>query len=375
MGSRILILHATVGTGHKTAALALEKAFKMRGVEKVWVQDTLDYGSGVFRKMYADLYIELSERTPELWGFAYRESNREQNRFERELRQLYSRIGVYKFDDLRTLRPDAVICTHFLPIDAAMNSLAPSGPRSPVYCVVTDFVGHPFWAHRDIAGTFVGNEMARDMLVSHGVQADKIAVTGIPVDPDIAMAKDVAAIRRERTISDGTVITLIGSAIDDDKVSHMVTGMLEREIAGSLYVVAGRNQTLQDNLRGLQGSAKLNLSVLGFIDYLDDLIAASDLVISKSGGLITSEVMARGTPLLVVEPIRGQEEFNADYVVTAGVGLQARVIDSVPYMVESLIKDPSRLAHMRENALRTGRPRAALDVADRVLKEIDAQGD
>lgn len=373
MGLRILILHATVGTGHKTAAVALEKAFKMRGVEKIWVQDTLDYGSGVFRKMYADLYIELSERTPELWGFAYHESNRDQSRFERDLRQLYSRIGVYRFDDLRTLRPDAVICTHFLPIDAAMNSLAPAGPRrAPVYCVVTDFVGHPFWAHPDIAGTFVGNGMTRDMLVSHGVPAGKITVTGIPVDPAIAVPKDAAAIRKERGIPDGAVVTLIGSAIDDDKVNRMVTGMLERDIAGSLFVVAGRNQTLQENLSGLRGSSKLNLQVLGFINYLDDLIAASDLVISKSGGLITSEVMARGTPLLVVEPIRGQEEFNADYVVTAGVGVQARVTDSVPYMVESLVNDPLRLAHMRENALRTGRPRAALDVADTVLREIEA---
>ena len=143
--------------------------------------------------------------------------------------------------------------------------------------------------------------------------------------------------------------------------------------AGSLFVVAGRNQTLQENLSGLRGSAKLNLQVLGFINYLDDLIAASDLVISKSGGLITSEVMARGTPLLVVEPIRGQEEFNADYVVTADVGVQARLTDSVPYMVESLVNDPPRLARLREHARHTGRPRAALDVADIVLREIEAK--
>ena len=156
--SRILILHATVGTGHKTAAIALEKALQARGANKVWVQDTLDYGSGVFRKLYANLYIELSEKTPELWGFAYHESNREQSRFERELRQLYSRIGVYKVDELNQLRPDAILCTHFLPIDAALNSLAPAGLRAPVYCVVTDFVGHPFWAHPRIAGTFAGSE-------------------------------------------------------------------------------------------------------------------------------------------------------------------------------------------------------------------------
>jgi processive 1,2-diacylglycerol beta-glucosyltransferase len=80
--------------------------------------------------------------------------------------------------------------------------------------------------------------------------------------------------------------------------------------------------------------------------------------------------MARGTPLLVTEPIRGQEEFNADYVVTAGVGVQARLTDSVPYLVESLVHDPARLERMRRNAAAYGRPNAALDVADIVLESI-----
>ncbi len=118
-------------------------------------------------------------------------------------------------------------------------------------------------------------------------------------------------------------------------------------------------------------SERLGVRVVGFVDYLDDLIAASDLVITKSGGLITSEVMGRGAPLLVTEPIRGQEEFNADYVVTAGVGVQARLTDSVPYMVESLVADAPRLARMRLNAAQHGRPRAALDVAGIVLNAIN----
>ncbi len=370
MNASVLILHASVGTGHKTAALALEKAFKAAGADRVWVQDTLDYGSGLFRRLYADLYIELSEKTPELWGFAYRESNREQSRFERELRQLYSRVGVYKVDELSHLRPDAILCTHFLPIDAALNSLAPAGLRAPVYCVVTDFVGHPFWAHPGIAGTFVGNEMTADMLVSHGVPRRSLHVTGIPVDPAIAQPKDAAAIRRQRGLGEGPVITLIGSGIADDKVRRLAEGILQRDVRGTLCIVAGRNYTLAQSLADLRGSERLVVRVLGFVDYLDDLVAASDLVITKSGGLITSEVMARGAPLLVTEPIRGQEEFNADYVVTAGVGVQARLTDSAPYMVESLVSDPPRLQRMRENAQRFGRPRAAQDIAGIVLNAI-----
>jgi processive 1,2-diacylglycerol beta-glucosyltransferase len=240
-----------------------------------------------------------------------------------------------------------------------------------VFCVVTDFVGHPFWAHPGIAGTFVGNAMTADMLVSHGVPRQSLHVTGIPVNPDIAFPKNVAAIREQRLLGKGPVITLIGSGIEDDKVRRMAEGILAREIEGTLCIVAGRNYTLQQHLVGLHGSARLELRVLGFIDYLDDLIAASDLVITKSGGLITSEVMARGTPLLVTEPIRGQEEFNADYVVTAGVGVQARLTDSVPYMVESLVADAPRLAQMRRHAALYGRPDAALAVADIVLNTIN----
>ncbi|MBK8046811.1 MAG: hypothetical protein IPK16_06610 [Anaerolineales bacterium] len=200
--AKILILHATVGTGHKTAALALEQAFLQTGVEKVWVQDTLDYGSGLFRRLYANLYIELSEKTPELWGFAYRETNREQSRLQNELRTLYSRMGVYKIDELQLLRPNAIICTHFLPIDAVQNSLIGSPFRAPIYCVVTDYVGHPFWAHPDVTGTFVGNEMTRDMLVDHGVAADRVHISGIPVNPAIARPKDAAQIRQDRDLGD-----------------------------------------------------------------------------------------------------------------------------------------------------------------------------
>ncbi len=368
--ANILILHASVGTGHKTAAEALGKAFQMRGVEKVWVQDTLDYGSGIFRKLYADLYLELAEKTPELWGFAYHESNRGQSALERGLRQIYSRIGVYRIDELRDLQPDAVICTHFLPIDVVGNSLVAINIQAPIYCVVTDFVGHPFWAHPDVAATFVGNQLAAEMLVSHGVPAERIHVTGIPVDPLLAEPKDAAALRTQRDLGDGSIVTLIASGLDGAMVRRLVEGMLRRPIAGTLLVVTGRSPEVQKSLEELPISPTLAVKVLGFVDYLDDLIAASDLIIGKAGGLITSEVMARGTPLLVVDPVRGQEEYNADYVAGSGVGTQARLPDSVPYMVELLLHDPERLQTMRARAREFGRPRAALDVADIVLQGI-----
>jgi processive 1,2-diacylglycerol beta-glucosyltransferase len=103
---------------------------------------------------------------------------------------------------------------------------------------------------------------------------------------------------------------------------------------------------------------------------VDDLVAASDLVITKSGGLIVSEVLARGTPMVIVDPIPGQEEWNADFVVGVGAGIQLRQPEAVPPAALYLLGQPERLAIMREQARRFGRPRAALDIAERVLGDL-----
>jgi processive 1,2-diacylglycerol beta-glucosyltransferase len=114
----------------------------------------------------------------------------------------------------------------------------------------------------------------------------------------------------------------------------------------------------------------MHLQNLGFIDYVDDLVAASDMVISKAGGLIVSETLARGTPMLLIDPIPGQEEWNADYVVSAGAGIQLRMAESVPDTVRQLLKHPGRLAVLRASAQEAGRPRAALDIAEHVLHDL-----
>jgi processive 1,2-diacylglycerol beta-glucosyltransferase len=107
--------------------------------------------------------------------------------------------------------------------------------------------------------------------------------------------------------------------------------------------------------------------VLGYIDYMDSLITASDLVVTKAGGLIISEVMARGIPLIVIDPILGHEEWNADFVVNSGSGMQLRMPASVPDAVRRIFQKPELLQDMRESSAAAGRASAAHDIADRVI--------
>jgi processive 1,2-diacylglycerol beta-glucosyltransferase len=238
----------------------------------------------------------------------------------------------------------------------------------PVYCVVTDFAAHTFWTYTEIDGYFVADTQTSEQLIARGVAASQITVSGIPVDPDIAEPKDAVAMRqRHKLPAQGRVITLFGGGVDDDHVRVIVQGLLRSRVQATLNVVAGRNPTLQASLADLQSTAQLQVRVFGYIDFVDDLITASDLVITKAGGLIVSEVLARGVPLVVIDPIPGQEEWNADYVVSSGAGAQLRMSESVPALVERLLDHPFLLEQMRASARAAARPHAANEIAEQVI--------
>lgn len=368
--SRILILHASVGTGHKTSARALARAFETRGAAQVWCEDALDYGPSIFRQFYVNSYIELSEKAPVLWSYFYERSDRDDTKLTKDLRTLMDRFGVAELDELvERCQPDAIVCTHFLPINMLGREKRKGRLPQPLYCIVTDYNGHVFWVNSYADRYFVATPKAASMLAQRGVHPSIISVTGIPIDPAIAEPKDRDATQRKHQLQRSPVVTLMGGGIDVDTMRQMTVGLIEEMGVGSLIVVAGRNKELETALQDLHGTTTVDLRILGFVDYLDDLVAASDLVVTKAGGLIVSEVMARHTPMVVVEPIPGQEEWNADHIVCAGAGLQVRLPEMVPLLVRNLLADPARLQALREGAEREGKPRAALTVAEKILQE------
>ena len=131
---------------------------------------------------------------------------------------------------------------------------------------------------------------------------------------------------------------------------------------------------MAEALADLKSNSRVALRNCTQIDYVDDLVAASDLVVTKSGGMIISEVLARGTPMIIVDPIPGQEEWNADFVAGSGAGIQIRRPEMVPAAIQRLLAQPQRLQAMRAQAQKIGRPHAALDIARHILAHFDRPG-
>ena len=176
--------------------------------------------------------------------------------------------------------------------------------------------------------------------------------------------------RRHELPAGAPLVTLFGGGVESARLRLIVERLLAGPSPATTATVAGRNESLAAALAPLADGPQVTLRRYGLIDFVDDLVAASDLVVTKPGGLIVSEVLARATPLLIIDPIAGHEEWNADFVAGSGAGMQLRYPDGVALAARYLLDDPDRLAMMRRQAQRVGRPRAALDIAARVLADL-----
>jgi processive 1,2-diacylglycerol beta-glucosyltransferase len=369
---RILILHASIGGGHASAANALQKAFAQRGITNVEVKDVFEFGGDLLRRAVVGTYTVTSERAPLLWKMFYESgdvSDPQWAEFKNLLRgQAQRPLFVLTLDRyVKKLAPDIIIGTHFMPLEILLPLKRKSEITAPLYEVITDYMVSSDWIQQGVDAYFVASDFTRDAMIARQVDPALIHVTGIPVNPEFATPKDRLAARERLGFSTGLVVTLLGGGIQGKRVRRVAESLLQTNLRGTLVVVAGRNKELEQEMSQVTSGPTLRLLELGFIDFLDDLIAASDVVITKAGGLTVSEILARGTPMIVIDPIPGQEEWNADFVAGSGAGIQLRLIETAPAAAVSILTEPDRLEGMRLHARQAGRPNAALDIVDRVL--------
>ena len=369
---RVLVLSVSAGAGHVRAAQAIvAHANADFGLLDVRHVDMMTLVPGWFRKVYSDLYMKLASGLPEAWGWLYRKTDCEPaGSLPQRLRRMIQRLCSQRlFDLVDDLSPDAIVCTHFLPAEVLGTAVAKHELDVPVWVQVTDFDLHQMWVHEGMSGYFVANEELAWRLQALGVPASRAIISGIPVMPGFVHRPDRShAAARFSLDPTRTTVLMMGGGSGMGMDAALVRRLLEQQSDMQLVVLAGRNRTLLAALTALVDDFPDQLRALGFTDEVPALMACADLAITKPGGLSTSECLVAGLPMLLVNPIPGQEERNAAWLMQEGVALRADDPVTLQFRLSRLLQDRSSLAGMRAKALTLAAPRAAHELLQRVVR-------
>jgi processive 1,2-diacylglycerol beta-glucosyltransferase len=367
MPKRLLILSVSAGAGHVRAAQAIEAA--ARAAAPPFDATHLDLLSLVpsdFRKLYGQQYIKLVEKSPQLWSWLYSKTDRSsRDSLAGKLKRAAEKVNTRRlWAVIERVPPDAILCTHFLPAELLSRARARGRRLPPVWVQVTDFDVHALWVHPHVDRYCVASDEVAFRLADRGVPRERISVTGIPVMPQFsspvleraACAAELGLDPRKFTVHMMAGGAGVGSL--DELAARLLTLPAELQ----LVALAGRNAGLLGKLQALARKHPGRLFPLGFTTTVERVMTAADLVVTKPGGLSVSECLAKRRPMLLVAPIPGQEERNADYLLEAGVAVKAIDGATLAYKLGRLIADPARLAAMSEAAHGIATPHAARDV-------------
>lgn len=369
MAQRILICSASVGAGHGRAAEAIVRALtQLAPGAQVEHVDVLNLTNRIFRRIYGQGYFDAIALAPQFVKFVYELADRPSHWGDVVVNTI-DRLNLRRFVDLLTRRPwDLVINTHFLP-PMIVGHLREAGElHCPQMVVTTDFDVHRLWVAPRTEHYFTATEEGRVNLAAWNIPLERITASGIPIDPVFTEPRSVEQCRREHHLEgpEPVVLQLAGGA-GFGPIAKVHQAILDVPRPLQIVSVCGRNEKLRKQLEDFPCPPRHRRTVMGFTTQIDELMAAADVIISKPGGLTTSESLARGACMIVFEPIPGQEERNCDYLLEQGAALKVNNLASLSFKLGELLNHPERLARMRAAAARAGRPQAAFDVAQAAL--------
>jgi processive 1,2-diacylglycerol beta-glucosyltransferase len=367
---KLLILSVSAGAGHVRAAQAIEAAARAAAPPfDATHLDLLTIAPAEFRRFYGAQYMKLVEKLPQLWSYLYSKSDRpSRDSLIGDFKRAAEKLNLRKLDgEIARVQPDVIVCTHFLPAELLSRQRAKRKPGSKelpaLWVQVTDFDVHALWVHPHVDRYCVANDEVAFRLADRGVPTGKIAVTGIPVMPQFAAPLDRGTCAAELGLDPAkfTVLMMAGGG-GIGALDALAERVLREPGEVQLVALAGRNEALLKGLRALAKKHPGRLFPLGFTTTVERIMSAADLVITKPGGLSTSECLAKGKPMLLVSPIPGQEERNADYLLEAGAAVKAVDAATLAFKLQKLLRAPERLARMSAASQSLGTPHAARDV-------------
>ncbi|MBK6880678.1 MAG: glycosyltransferase [Elusimicrobia bacterium] len=368
---KVLFCYISPTSGHQRAAEAVMNVLRHRhppvpceGVNSV------SYANPVFGKFVSRLYLQVLKHAPQVWDVLY--DNPIVEKATRDIRDLMHIFNTGRIADLlRQHRPRCIVCTQAIPVGLLSALKARGKIRTPLVGILTDFGVHKYWISPEVDLYLTPSEEIRRRVIRLGVPESRVRVTGIPVDPHFGARGDKGEERRALGLSPTRPTVLVmGGNYGLGPVEDAVHALRHLPLGLQFIVVGGTNRRLVRSLNARFGDDR-HVRVLGHTRTIHRLMDASDVLISKPGGLTTSEALAKGLPMIIIEPIPGQEERNAQFLLRHGAAVRADTLDELVRSVGGLFNHRGRLEQLRENGRALARPWAARDAAEAIVSLME----
>ncbi|UOF91081.1 1,2-diacylglycerol 3-glucosyltransferase [Fodinisporobacter ferrooxydans] len=370
---KVLILSAEYGEGHQQAALAMKEAFMQADSSiQVEIVDYLQMVNPLLNSVTRYCLIQSVRYAPSLYGYFYNRTGKlkSSSRIQTYLNQL----GIDELEQyIHDFKPDIVISTFPAPA-GVMSVLKERGLTNvPTATVITDYAIHNQWIHPFTDMYFVGSEYVRRGLIARGVSEQKIYVTGIPIRSSFAAPlKKMELIQKYKLDPNLPTVLLMGGSYGVlSDITSIGEELLKFARPIQVLIVCGRNEKLYSHFQKRSDDASNLARIFGFTHKINELMAISDLIITKAGGLTVSESLAMELPMLLYRPIPGQEQQNSKFLVQSQVALLAKTRNQVSDHLHTLLQAETAdiLQTMKKNMKRLKKPFAANQIVDLVIRK------
>ncbi len=369
MRRHILLMYISKVSGHRQATMAISKSLKKEIPDaEVTSINGFGYNYPILENVVNAAYMGIIRHSPRVWDYLY--DNPRVVKRSANLRKFLNASSHKKLEKLfREFPADTVVCSQAFPCAMVADYKVKHHLDMTIIGVLTDWAPHSYWINDGVDYYVVPSEDTKGRFVKKGVPAEKILVLGIPIRSNFADKLDKGDVRKKLGLEPYVPTALImGGGQGLGPMKEAVKELMKIPAGLQMIVVAGANRPLFKWLRKNAPRASNKVLFFDYASNIDQLMEASDLIVSKPGGMTTSECLAKGLPMVIVSPLPGQEARNTDFLLEKGIGIHVHDVRDLAEEVGLLLSSPERLKYMSRAARENGKPHAADDIA-RLVKE------
>lgn len=372
-----LILTISAGGGHNAAAAAIsDYIYQAEPNSNVVIIDTLKYISPVLDKVFIGTYLNSLKIYPKAYNFIYSASNKPDESFTLVVDKIEEMIATRLLPLLKELKPDIILATH--PFTSQMVNLLRKKHKvkTPSLVVMTDYGIHTMWVHPDIDYYVVAHESMIPELTELGRTQESTLPLGIPVRASFKSEVDRTTTLEKIGLDPNLLtVTLMGGSLGMGRIRNILNELDDIPRKFNIAVITATNEKLYDEAVEISLKSDKSIAVLKYCDFMNAMMNASDLLVTKPGGLTIAEAMISGVPLAIFSAIGGQEGQNNHFLVRNGLAIDIGNGEGSGKLIEDLLFNEERLFAMAEHTKLFAKPDSTEHIYRQMKKMIEEQAE